>query len=71
MKKSASGRWLLSCMDENGQSDSLDYYLKGEHANGELDRLSIVALSVSEKDMRRVLYPPEQQAIPVAVVPVE
>lgn len=60
----------LACMDENGQSDNPDY-LEGEHAKYELssefDRLSIVELSVSEKDVRRVLYP-EQQAISATVV---
>lgn len=63
----------LSCMDENGQSDNPDY-LEGEHAkyeqSGEFDRLSIVELSVSENDIRRVLYP-EQQAISAAVVQAE
>ncbi|NMY13739.1 MULTISPECIES: hypothetical protein [Pseudomonas] len=60
----------LACMDENGQSDNPDY-LEAEHAkyeqSSEFDRLSIVELSVSEKDVRRVLYP-EQQAISATVV---
>ncbi|MGG2576102.1 hypothetical protein ACQYZY_28745 [Pseudomonas aeruginosa] len=60
----------LACMDENGQSDNPDY-LEGEHAkyeqSGEFDRLSIVELSVSEKDVRNVLYP-ENTAIPATVV---
>lgn len=60
----------LACMDENGQSDNPDY-LEGEHAkyeqSGEFDRLSIVELSVSEKDVRNVLYP-ENAAIPATVV---
>lgn len=60
----------LACMDENSQSDNPDY-LDGEHAkykqSGEFDRLSIVNLSVSEKDVRLVLYP-EQQAIQASVV---
>lgn len=63
----------LACMDENGQSDNPDY-LEGELAkheqSREFDRLSIVELAVSEKDVRRVLYP-EQQAIPASVVPAE
>lgn len=63
----------LACMDENGQSDNPDY-LEGEHAKheqgGDFDRLSIVELAVSEKEVRRVLYP-EQQAIPASVVPAE
>lgn len=60
----------LACMDENGQSDNPDY-LEGEHAkykeSGEFDRLSIVELSVSEKDVRSVLYP-EHTTIPATVV---
>lgn len=63
----------LACMDEVGQSDNPDY-LDGEHAkyeqSGEFERLSIVKLSVSEKDVRRVLYP-EQQAIAASVVQAE
>lgn len=63
----------LACMDENGHSDNPDY-LRGELAiregSCEFDRLSIVELSVSEKDVRRVLYP-ENQAIDAAVVPAE
>ncbi|HCE7248302.1 TPA: hypothetical protein NHR53_006204 [Pseudomonas aeruginosa] len=63
----------LACMDENGQSDNPDY-LHAEQAkyeqSGEFDRLSIVELSVSEKDVRSVLYP-EQKAIPAAVIPAE
>lgn len=63
----------LACIDEHGQSDNPDY-LEGEHGkyeqSGEFDRLSIVELAVSEKDIRGVLYP-EQQAIPATVVPAE
>lgn len=63
----------LACMDENGQSDNPDY-LDGEHAkyekSCEFDRLSIVELSVSEKEVQRVLYP-EQQAIAASVVMAE
>ena len=60
----------LACIDENGESENPDY-LEGEHAkyeqSGEFDRLSIVPLTVSEQDVRRVLYP-EQQEIVAAVV---
>ncbi|MEA8592217.1 hypothetical protein PZT57_26585 [Pseudomonas aeruginosa] len=60
----------LACMDEVGQSDNPDY-LNGELAiregSCEFDRLSIVELSVSEKDIRRVLYP-EDQAISATVI---
>lgn len=60
----------LACIDENGESENPDY-LEGEHAkyeqSGEFDRLSIVPLTVREQDVRRVLYP-EQQEIVAAVV---
>jgi hypothetical protein len=60
----------LACIDENGQSDNPDY-LEGEHTkygqSREFDRLSIVELSISEKEVQRVLYP-EQQAIPASLV---
>lgn len=60
----------LACMDEVGQSDNPDY-LESEHTrykdSDEFDRLSIVELSVSERDIRRVLYP-EKQAIAASVV---
>jgi hypothetical protein len=63
----------LACMDENGHSDNPDY-LHAEQAkyeqSSEFDRLSIVELSVSEKDVRRVLYP-EHQAIAASVVQAE
>ncbi|MFG9350103.1 hypothetical protein ACEP28_32270 [Pseudomonas aeruginosa] len=63
----------LACIDENGHSENPDY-LNGELAihegSCEFDRLSIVELSVSEKDVRRVLYP-ESQAINAAVVQAE
>lgn len=48
----------LACIDENGQSDNPDY-LEGEHTkyeqSCEFDRLNIVELSVSEKEVQRVL----------------
>lgn len=60
----------LSCMDEVGQSDNPDY-LEGEHAryeqSKEFERLAIIPLEVSEKDIRSVLYP-EDQAIAATVV---
>lgn len=63
----------LACMDENGQSDNPDY-LESEHGkyeqSGEFDRLGIIGLSASEKDVRSILYP-EQKAIPAAVMPAE
>jgi len=63
----------LACMDENGHSDNPDY-LYAEQAkyeqSSEFDRLSVVELSVSEKDIRRVLYP-EQEVISATVVPAE
>lgn len=60
----------LACMDENGNSDNPDY-LANEHKmyeqSEEFDRLSIVELDVSEKEIRGILYP-EQKAIPATVV---
>lgn len=60
----------LACMDEVGDSDNPDYLI-GEHerhqASGEFDRLCIVPLSVSEKEIRAVLYP-ENRAIEAVVV---
>lgn len=60
----------LDCMNESACSDNPDY-LEGEQAkyeqSNEFDRLSIVELSVSENDVRGVLYP-EQKEISASVV---
>ncbi len=63
----------LACMDENSQSDNPDYLHAEQEKyeqSGEFDRLSIVELSVSEKDVRRILYP-EHQAVAAYVVQAE
>lgn len=60
----------LACMDEVGDSNNPDYLideLARHEASGEFDRLSIVPLSVSEKDIRSVLFP-EMRTIEAAVV---
>ncbi|HHQ2714248.1 TPA: hypothetical protein ACSPMB_000076 [Pseudomonas aeruginosa] len=60
----------LACMDEVGQSDNPDY-LDSEHAkyqeSQEFDRLSLIPLEVSEKDIRRIMYP-EDQVVSATVI---
>lgn len=59
----------LACMDEVGDSDNPDYLIgeqERHQASGEFDRLCIIPLSVSEKEIRAVLYP-ENRAIEAVV----
>lgn len=63
------GLEALACMTEHDHEENPDYLPQEQQktsAGGEFDRVGIVTLSASEKEIRAILYP-ENRPIPAEV----